>query len=153
MERIEQDEWTPKLVGEELVEAVRWAYRAGGRVGPAGYGSGMPQMMMSQMDRLAEQWDIVADQEPVPRRRMLGPDEVSRAERVLLWQSTYLKDSPVVAEALAIWIFCKIKKGVRYGDALDRQGIARATAYRRRDNALAMIAKGLTRDGIARGRH
>lgn len=154
MERIEQDEWTPKIVGEELTEAVRWAYYAGGRVGPAGYGSGMPAMMMNYLDRLAEGWDIVADQEPVKKsRRFLAPDEVSRAERVLMWQATYLGTAPAAAEALSIWVLCKIKRGVRYVDVLDRKGIARATAYRRRDRALSIIATGLTRDGIPRGKH
>lgn len=151
--RVEDHEWTPKIVGEELVEAVRWAYRAGGRVGPAGYGSGMPQIMMTHMDRIAEQWPLLDDMDAEPRRRAYGPAEVSRMERVLLWQVTYLKESPVVGEALSLWVFCKIKKGVKYGDAVDRQGLARATAYRRRDRALAMIATGLTRDGVLRGKH
>ena len=79
----------------------------------------------------------------------LGPGIV----RVLMWQATYLGTAPAAAEALSIWIFCKIKRGVRYGDVLDRKGIARATAYRRRDRALSIIATGLTRDGIPRGKH
>lgn len=153
MERIEQDEWTPKDVGEELIRAVQWANRTGGRVGPAGYGSGMPQIMMTQMERLAEQWPLLDDMDAQPMRRGYSPGDVSQMERILIWQTTYLSDSPVVANALCVWLFCKIKRGARYGKVIDAMGGSRATAYRQRDRALALIATGLTRDGIARGRH
>lgn len=150
MERIEDDEWTPKIVGEELIEAVGWAMRSGGRVGPAGFGSGMPQIMMTQMERIAEQWPLLPNE---PQRRAFAPARVSQMERILLWQTRYLMDSPIVAAELSTWLFCKIKKGARYGAVIERAGKSRATATRSKDRALALIAVGLTRDGIARGKH
>jgi len=153
MNKLCESDWTPKDVGDELIKAARWAYQFGGRVGPSGYGSGMPAMMMTQMDRLAEKWPLLDDMDAVPMRRGYSSHEISRFERVLFWQSDYLSESPVVATALCVWIFCKIKKGVRYGGAIDALGISRATAYRQRDRALSLIAVGLTRDGIPRGDH
>jgi hypothetical protein len=153
MDQIEEWEWTPKIVGEEMVEAAKWAFRNGGRVGPAGYGSGMPQIMMDDFDRLAEQWDLMRDMDAQPMRRQLSPAEVSRMDRVLMWQMNYLIASPVAANGLNLWLFCKVKRKARYSDLIDGSGMSRATAYRRRDNALAMIAKGLTRDGVKRGQH
>ncbi|WP_281410357.1 hypothetical protein [Rhizobium laguerreae] len=40
-----------------------------------------------------------------------------------------------------------------FGKACDRRGWSRPTAYRRRDEALAAIAIGLTMNGIGRGHH
>jgi hypothetical protein len=153
MNNVSPEEWTPKDVGEELIEAIGWAFRAGGRVGPAGFGSGMPQIMMTHMERIAEQWPLLDDQDAAPRRKFYTPAQISRMERVLFWQTRYLMESPIIAAALSTWLFCKIKKGARYGDVLKRQGVARATGSRQKDRALAMIAIGLTRDQIARGEH
>ena len=153
LDRVGADEWTPKAVGEELTEAVRWAIRAGGRVGPAGIKSGMPSLMMDDFDRLAEQWDLTRDLEAKPMRRMYSPAEVSRAERILLWPMTYLSEHPRQARALSFWVLCKARPKVRYSAALDAVGVSRATAYRQRDRGLSLIAQGLTADGIARGRH
>ena len=153
MDHLNEDEWTPKDVGEEMIRAAKWAFRSGGRAGPAGYGSGMPQMMMTHMDRIAEQWPLLDNQDEAPKRRFYAPDEISRMERILFWQTDYLQESPIVAVALNIWIFCKVKRGARYGSVIDKMGSSRATAYRQRGRALALISVGLTRDGIKRGAH
>lgn len=153
VEKVEQHEWTPKAVGEELTQAVKWAMRFGGRVGPAGIKSGMPALMMDDYDRLAEQWDLVRDQEARPKGRMYTPAEVSRAERILQWPIAYLSEHPRNARAVSFWVLCKARPKLRYSAALDAVGISRATAYRHRDRGLSLIAQGLTADGIERGRH
>lgn len=143
-------EWTPKRVSEELIEAVGWATRTGGRVGPAGFGSGMPEIMMTQMERIAEQWPLLPNDPP---RRAFSPARVSQMERILLWQTKYLSESPIVAVELSIWLFCKVRKGARYGAILERAGKSRATSNRSKDRALALISVGLTKDRIKRGQH
>lgn len=150
---IPENEWTPQRVGEELVQALRWCAKSGGRVGPAGFGSGMPAIIMDDFDRLAEQWPLIRDLEAEPFRRQLSPAEVSRMERVLLWQLEYLGGRAKHQAALNIWLLTKIKRGLSYGDAIKAAGLSRATAYRQRDRALSIIAQALTAAEIARGKH
>ncbi|MBY3472083.1 hypothetical protein HFN78_14265 [Rhizobium laguerreae] len=86
-------------------------------------------------------------------RRMTPPARVSQFERVLWWQATYLKDQPGAARVLKHWVRTRLTKGMTFGEACDRRGWSRPTAYRRRDEALAAISMGLARDRIARGLH
>ena len=147
------DVWTPKLVGEELLEAIRWANRAAGPVGPARVRSGMPDLAMIASDRDFEGWPPIADLETRPVRRAIPPARVSQFERVLWWQATYLKDQPGAARVLKHWVRAKLTKGMTFGEACDRRGWSRPTAYRRRDEALREIAVGLTMACIQRGQH
>jgi hypothetical protein len=148
--KIDIDVWTPKLVGEELLEAVRWANRSAGFVGPAAPRSGMPNLAMISDDIDFDGWPPI---EARPMRRALSPARVSQLERVLWWQATYLKDAPGAARVLKHWVRAKLTKGMTFNEACDRRGWSRPTAYRRRDEALVAIAGGLTRNGIERGRH
>lgn len=157
MQNIDETVWTPKLVGDEMIEAIRWAKYAIGRVGPAGIKSSMPKLSFFASERDLEQWPAIQELDPEPMRRSYAPWQVSRFERVLQWPMTYLGDLPK-KDPEAIWFFrlwvdCKITKGMKFDPTLDQIGLSRATAYRKRDKILSEIAKGLTRDGIERGRH
>lgn len=156
---IENDEtvWTPKAVGDCIVEAVKWANRAGGRVGPAGYRSNMPALLFGGDDRIIEKWPEIRDLEPEPMRRAYAPWQVSQFERVIGWPMDYLagmadKD-PEACWFFRVWVESKTRKGMKFDKMLDAIGVSRATAYRKRDKILSTIAKGLTRDRIERGRH
>ncbi len=151
MHDIDPGVWTPKIVGEELLEAVRWANRSAGYVGPARIKSGMPDLAMISSDRDFDGWPPMADLEARPMRRSLSPARVSQLDRALWWQATYLKDEPGAARVLKHWVRARLSKGMTFGEAIKRRGWSRSTAYRGRDKALALIAVGLTNDGIAYG--
>jgi len=82
------DVWTPKLVGEELLEAVRWANRSAGPIGPGRLRSNLPNLAMTTDDA---DFDGRPPIEVRPMRRALPPARVSQLERALGWQMTYLK--------------------------------------------------------------
>ena len=145
--------WTPQLVGDELLEAVRWANRASGPVGPARVRSSMPELAMISQDRDFEGWPPISMLEPQPMKRMVPPSRVSQFERVLWWQADFLKEEPGAARVLKHWVRAKLTKGFTFGEAIKRRGWSRPTAYRARDKALAVIAMGLTDYGIEFGGH
>ncbi|WP_210385619.1 hypothetical protein [Brucella anthropi] len=135
--------WTPKLVGEILVEMVRWLATHGGRVGPARLRSAMPELQMELADRLAEGWSSVQANEVTHHRHSYGPRAVSLFERALDWQGTYLLGERGAGRVLALWLRCRITK-LKFDAQLKARGWSRATAYRKRDKALSLIAQGLT---------
>lgn len=157
LQRLDDDVWTPKLVGDELVAAVKWAQSAAGPTGPAGSRSGMLSLALTSDERFLMDWPSIAEMEefdpPPPMRRGLSPAMVSRMERILTWPMRYLDNEPGAARVLKVWVRCKINKGMKFDDACADRGWSRATAYRSRDKALSEIAQGLTRDGIGRGKH
>lgn len=140
--------WTPDLVREEMVEALRWARQAAGPVGPRGIKSGMPAIVMTHLERMAEDWPGIQELERQPKPKRYSPAQVSHFERVIEWQLRYLREAPTCASMLGLWLACKVSKGVTFGKACDAQGIVRATAYRYRDKALSWIAQGLEADGV-----
>ncbi|WEX77976.1 hypothetical protein PYH37_002820 [Sinorhizobium numidicum] len=145
--------WTPKLVGDELLEAVRWANRSAGPIGPARVRSAMPDLAMILTDRDFEGWPPIPDLEAWPMRRAIPPARVSQLERALWWQARYLADQSGPARVLKHWVRARLTKGMTFGQAIERRGWSRPTAYRARDRALAIIAMGLTDDDIVRGQH
>lgn len=145
--------WTPKLVGEELVAASKWALHAVRHPGPAGYGSNMPAIALLADDRILEDWPTVDELEPVPMRRHVSPARVSQFERILRWPLEYLDPTNQQTRILQIWTRTKIMKGATFVQVVDHKKWSRATAYRARDKALATIAMGLTSNGIVRGKH
>lgn len=158
---IDDDIWTPKRVGDCIIEAVRWAQHSGGSFGPRGFGSGMPELSLTSEERMLEQWpslDAVGEFEPPSKpRRSYSPSKVSQMERVLLWPMTYLKgyeqQQPGSFRIFRVWVQCKINKGMKFDAACDQRKWSRATAYRARDKVLSHIAQGLTADCIKRGFH
>ncbi|WP_417264541.1 hypothetical protein [Celeribacter sp.] len=64
--------WTPDFVGEQLVEALKWAKHNAGRVGPGGMVGSYSPFVATFDDHLAEGWglpEIAGDDEPDERRR------------------------------------------------------------------------------------
>ena len=149
------DQWSPKLVGERLVEAVRWARYSGGRVGPAGIGSGLPMMILTEEERIAEFGlpDGPDEEEEKAARHKLRiqatPAQVSAYERALEWPTIYLvPDHQESARVLGLWVRCKVYK-LPFAEAVDRRKwLSRAMAYRYRDRALSIISVGLDKAGV-----
>lgn len=152
-ENIEPEIWTPKRTGEELVEAVRWARVAAGSVGPSARMSSSPELLMTQVERLAEGWPGIEELDLPKRPRPYSPARVSQLERALWWPATYLPGHAGWARVLHCWIRCRITRGVKFAQAIEERGWSRPTAYRARDSALSRIAQGLTKNGILRGNH
>ncbi|WP_336801765.1 hypothetical protein [Kaistia sp. MMO-174] len=147
------DVWTPKMVRECLVEAIRWARYHAGPTGPAAVRSTFPAFVAGPEDFEAEGWGIreSADDptEPPPTRRRLSPREVSQLTDALFWTTRYvIAELPTSALVLNLWLRCKVYRR-NFDDAIaSRQEMSRASAYRYRDRATAAIAMGLTRDGV-----
>jgi len=150
---IEPGVWTPQLVADELLTAIKWANRASGRVGPAGFKSTFASLVLASDE--FDGWPPIVDPDDPPRnRRSYTPQQVSRMERVLEWQMRYLRDhGDGPARVLRTYIRARATPKFTFGEAMKRRGWSRATAYRGRDKALATIAMGLTADGIAYGQH
>ncbi|SOC37063.1 hypothetical protein SAMN05892877_103407 [Rhizobium subbaraonis] len=149
----DSEPWTPKFVGECLVEAVRWSEYAAGRVLPADMKSGMPALEMFAGEREFEGWPTIGELDPPKRPKSYSPAKVSQMERVIRWPTLYLGKIPGPTRVLNLWVRCKISQGLKFDRAVEIRGWSRATAYRGRDKALATIAMGLTRDGVVRGQH
>jgi hypothetical protein len=142
--------WTVDMVRDELVDAVRLCSRIGGRTGPSQKGSGWPETLKEWSDLLAqvETNEVGKDQ----GRRPLSATraQISRMERAIRWQSTYLAGDQHegLRRVLAVWLRCKARRGATFRDAIKRRGWSPATAYRCRDRALLVIALGLMVDGV-----
>ena len=147
------DTWTPKLVGERLIEAIRWARYNAGPTGPAPVRALMPTYIASPKEREEAGWDgqeNVDDPTEVPNyRRPLKPREVSALIEALYWPAKYsVVELPTATRVLNLWLRCKIYRG-NFDKVIEhRREFSRATAYRYRDKALAAIAVGLERDGV-----
>lgn len=149
------DGWTPKLVGEQMVEAIRWVARYGGSVGPASIRSSMPTFKPTLDDFADEGWgfpEVAADDgehDDRPARALPSPGQVSRHMAALQWPAEYLM--PVhagSAQMLNLWLACKAARKP-FDQAVKRRGtVSRAAAYSLRDRGLTLISVGLTRDGV-----
>lgn len=151
------DQWTPKLVGDRLIEAVRWARYSAGPVGPAGIRSGMPSVAMTLEERFEEGWgfpDFPDDEEVEARKQKLRiaptPAQITAHLAALEWPARYLvPDRAGDARVLNLWVRCKVYS-MSFSEAVDRrQYLSRAMAYRMRDRALSIISVALDRDGVA----
>lgn len=134
-------DWTPDLVKAELAEAIKVVMRTVGRVGPRGYGSGMPTFLVD-LDRELGGWKPVEDPRRPPPAAV-----ISRADAVIRWPIEYLGawDGPRVV--LRIWLAAKATRRP-WSRLLKAKGIPKTTAERARDKAFAVIAAGLNRDGV-----
>ncbi|MCR6673277.1 hypothetical protein [Devosia ginsengisoli] len=149
------DVWTPKLVGERLVEAVRWARYNAGATAPASVRALMPTFIPTANDFEAEGWGhrerAEDDDAPPPEApRRLSPAKVSAILDALFWCARYTVDGhPGSTRVLNRWIVAKVYR-MNFDKLVDREfSMSRQHAYRLRDRALAAIAMGLTRDGVA----
>lgn len=137
--------WSPKLVSDALVEAVRMAQRVAGAVGPQGFGAHWPKYRHTFADIVG--WGDTDEKIRTEIRRLPTAAEITRMETALTWQSRYLARHPGPARAIKLWLRSKATR-VPYTVLIRRQKWPPATAYRARDKALTLIALGLTRDGI-----
>lgn len=149
-----QDQWTPKAVGEAMIEALRWARWAAGRTGPAGYvGLRLPEAALSAEDRVALGWDAVSGSAddptdlPPPRIRPSAA-QVSRHQHALEWAAIYLcPEYHGSARMVGLWAASKAYRR-SFDGALKARGVHRSLAYRLRDRGLSLIAQGLDRDRV-----
>lgn len=152
--REENATWTPKIVQERMIEALKWARYNAGPVGPAKVRSTMPAYRASLEDHLAEGWGIPerADDDlgvDDVLRLNLSPEAVSQMIWVLNWCGLYLaKDRPGDARILNLWLRCKVYR-TSFDAALKSRGFAlsRQHAYRMRDRALSHLSQRLDHEG------
>lgn len=150
----QREQWGPKLVGERMIAAVRWAAFSGGRVGPAGIKGSMPAFNPTLDDHLDEGWglpEIAGDDEPEAKRLRVQAtaEQITAHEAALNWPAVYLYPAHEgSARFLCLWVRCKVHKRP-FDEAISRRGtISRATAFRLRDRGLSLIAQGLDRDRV-----
>lgn len=152
---IEQPTWTPELVRDRMIEAVRWARYNAGPTGPAPIRSAMPCYEATLEDHLAEGWGLPEKAEGVDDaeklvRIPLSPERVDQMMWVLDWCRLYLaKDRPGDAMILNLWLRCRVYKS-NFDAALKHRGFApsRQHAYRMRDRALSHISQRLDMEGF-----
>ena len=141
------DLWVPKVVDERLVEAMRVVMRGVGRVGPAGHGNNMPDYYYDWADL----WFQAGNKDnSKPRGLSLlsaSQEQVTRMEEAIRWPAVYLADHPGPRRVLAAYLRAKAHR-YKFSDDCKRRGWPRATAYRARDKALALIAQGLNKDRV-----
>lgn len=151
----ETDQWTPKLVQERMVEAVRWAQYNAGPIGPSGVRGSMPSYAPTLEERLAEGWGLPdgPDEEELKARGrvlrvMLSPEKISETLRVLEWPARFLVPQHAGdARVLGLWLRCKVLR-LSFDEAVKRRRfLDRGIAYRMRDRALRIISVGLDRAG------
>ncbi|WP_336801686.1 hypothetical protein [Kaistia sp. MMO-174] len=150
---MDPDIWVPKLVERRLVGAARLINSIAGPVGPKGYGSGMPRYVHSEAEAFAAQ--IQMDEETreldaVARNRgriRATSRDISLMEAALRWPVRYLAEAAEVRGVLAVYLRCKAYR-TPFDGACKKRGWSRATAYRDRDRALALIAQALNKDGV-----
>lgn len=150
-------QWTPELVGNALVEAMRWA-AAQGPVGPKGFSYVRLPFAATLDDHLDEGWglpEVAGQDEPTegrPLRILLPPAVVSRHRAALEWPARYLcPDHVGSARALGLWVACKATGRSFDGALKARATIHRSVAYRLRDRGLSLVSMGLARDGVPVG--
>lgn len=142
--------WTPKLVGERLVEAVRWAGRSAGRVGPAG----LSTVRLAYLAHLDPDWGIIevaGDDRPEERQLRIPPTprQITAYEDALDWPRRYLcPEYEGSARILALWVRCKVTRSSFNAAVKARGTIARVTAFRLRDRGLSLISVRLDRDRV-----
>lgn len=152
---IEPETWTPKLVRERMIEAVRWARYNAGATGPAPIRSVMPDFKATLEDHLEEGWGFPEKAEGVEEaekvtRIQLSPERIDEMIWVLDWCRLYLvKERPGDAVMLNLWLRCKVHRS-NFDHALKTRGFAlsRRHAYRMRDRALSHISQRLDREGF-----
>lgn len=151
----QSEQWTPKLVRDRMIEAVRWARYNVGPTGPAAIRSTMPAYKPTLEDHLAEGWGFPERAEGAEEgenvvRLPLSPERVDEMVWVLDWCRLYLaNERPGDAVILNLWLRCRVYRG-RFEGALKARGFAlsRQHAYRMRDRALSKIAQRLDSEGF-----
>lgn len=154
--RAEIETWTPKLAGDRMAAALRWATYNGGKVGPGGIRGSMPSFNPTLDDHLDEGWGLPEaagqDDDIEPPKRLIvqaTAAQITAYEAALSWPAVYLYPAHEgSARMLCLWLRCKVHRRP-FEDAVKRRGtISRATAFRLRDRGLTIISMGLDKDGV-----
>lgn len=151
-EKVKGDTWSPELVEARLEEAYRTLFRASiGGVGPRQFGNGMPQVIRSMSDLVAQAGNKSLRNAIAHRFKSGLPstDEMKRAEEALGWSLQYLRDDhPDYAGFLNLGAMWKAW-GAPIAQKCRAIGVHRQVFYRDRKEAVLMIVKGLKKDGKA----
>ena len=134
--------WTPKLVQERLLEALRWARYNLRAVGPAPARSPMPPYRPTLEDYLAEGWDLPDASEEAALRVRLSPEQVDEMLWVLDWCRLYLApERPGDARMLNLWLRCRVHR-LGFDKALQARAVklSRRHADRMKDRALSHLS-------------
>ena len=149
------DLWVPRTVEKRLIEAARLTLTTTGPVGPKAYGSAMPMYQRDWTDWLAQLdeagkdlADVKIERDERPARPGATSRQITRMEEAIRWPIKYLEGLPGPRKVLAVYLRCRAYRKP-FGRACKRLGWSRATAYRARDKALALIAQGLNRDHVS----
>lgn len=156
MHTIPADVWTPDRVKATLKEAISWARKHAGPVGPAPIRGSMPNYKPSLDDHLEEGWGIPEeagdlDDWSKPIELPIDPKRADDLMASLSWVSIYLVNSghPVTGKIVSLWMAHSVSRNGRaFEAALKREKMSRGHAYRIRDRGLSIIAQGLTADGV-----
>ena len=117
------DEWTRDMVEKRVLEAAEVLRRMPTpRV--RGYFNTWPELVRTFGD--------LVGQEPVQRRPLPSPSAISRMEETITWNRFLERD-----DANFMWLRAE---GTPWKEICHRCGISRATAHRRWDYALSVIA-------------
>lgn len=144
------DHWTPELVEERLIEAVRFVAHAAGRAGPAGFSSGLPEFHPTLEDFLAEGWGLPdpPDEEEETAPAKPTPDQVERHLAAVAWVADYLApEHPGRARAVNAWIFAQAHRRP-FAKVIRERGMSRSFAYRLRDQGLSILSQRLDAEGV-----
>lgn len=141
--------WTPDLVRDVLLDALRWIRRHGGPAGGRGFVGAKLDFRPTDKDHEREGWglpEVAGDVEEakVHPMDMVSPERQRLFRRALFWQLDHLRDHTADAAVLAAWLASRVG-GARFEAEMETRGIklARNTAYRMRDRALGRIASAL----------
>lgn len=143
--------WTPKLVSDQFVAALKWVRRYGGSVGPTGMRSGQPAYLPT-FEELLEDFGIPERADDDPERGLEvqpSPAQISRHLAALEWPANYLIPAhDGSARMLGLWAYCKASRRPFDQAVKDQCKMSRGAAYALRDRALSIISQGLERDEV-----
>ena len=138
--------WGDRDVLLRFIEAADTVRRLPRVQGPAGFKSGMPEVIRGFADALGaeETREKTEWHDSFNRRQTASAAAIGRMEQVFEWHRTYLRDRPAYARCL--WEFAMCKAYHRSFRAVcKRKGWKRPTAYRRVDEAMTHVRNSLNK--------
>lgn len=155
MMRCPPDVWTPKRVSETMIDALKWARKTAGPVGPRGFTvvRGL-NFEASDDDSAVEGWGVreiagEPDEHQARIARYFTLEQISLYEKAMRWQAKYLVNPGHRRSAIILnhWLKARVEREFNFQKWLKEQGVSRTHAYRVKDKGLSLIAQGLHRDG------
>ena len=127
--------WTPDLVRDVLLDALRWVRRHGGPAGGRGFVAAKLDFRPTEKDHAREGWglpEVAGDVEEAPEVHpmdMVSPERQRLFRRALFWQVDHLREHTADAAVLAAWLASRVG-GQKFEAELEARGIklARNTA-------------------------